>query len=549
MLRSIGGTRKGWALLPSPSSYASGLLRVSGFKSPAAVMEKISGGSCCSHLHTMSGGAVRGPGVGLGMPKKRIRGDRSANMLMLSGGGGESMIGRALCTRRSAGKQRHCDDAVRVVMPLDASGGKQRQSGFSVVEIDWEALLHSCPSLRNELVFPNEAPGGNETAQSSRFHSFWLRDHCQCKECYHADTHQRVYNTVEMTSHLSKSCTVKEWQVNTNRLSLDITWAGEGQKDHKSSYSLQYLLNHDYSTERAALYRKSKEADGWKSRVFWDREAIEWQVPYIKYSDIIKGTERADVNLDGLRRWLHQIQTYGFSLVRETPANITATQALIDAIAFVRETHYGGMWEFAPDLKYGDTAYTSEKLLPHTDNTYFTDPAGLQMLHVVEYEATGGESVLVDGFECARQLWEEDHRLYEILCSVNVEGEYIDDGFYFHASGPVFDDGRRTACGHGHRHGIQGLKQVRFNNNDRAVLDYIKFEDMDLFYRAWQRFFELVTDPKNQFTFTLTPGTALIFHNHRALHARESFVGHRKVVGGYINNDDYMSRCVSLGVH
>lgn len=49
-----------------------------------------------------------------------------------------------------------------------------------------------------------------------------------------------------------------------------------------------------------------------------------------------------------------------------------------------------------------DTAYTSEFLEPHTDNTYFTEPAGIQALHMLSHtEGSGGESSLIDGFNAA----------------------------------------------------------------------------------------------------------------------------------------------------
>jgi trimethyllysine dioxygenase len=36
----------------------------------------------------------------------------------------------------------------------------------------------------------------------------------------------------------------------------------------------------------------------------------------------------------------------------------------------------GGFWEFTADMAHNDTAYTTLSLQLHTDNTYFTDPAG-----------------------------------------------------------------------------------------------------------------------------------------------------------------------------
>lgn len=42
-------------------------------------------------------------------------------------------------------------------------------------------------------------------------------------------------------------------------------------------------------------------------------------------------------------------------------------------IAFIRETHYGGFWDFTADLSHGDLAYSDLPLLAHTDTTYFSE--------------------------------------------------------------------------------------------------------------------------------------------------------------------------------
>jgi trimethyllysine dioxygenase len=56
----------------------------------------------------------------------------------------------------------------------------------------------------------------------------------------------------------------------------------------------------------------------------------------------------------------------------------SATEELLKSIAFIRETHYGGFYDFTADLASKDTAYTNIALEAHTDTTYFSDPAGLQ---------------------------------------------------------------------------------------------------------------------------------------------------------------------------
>ena len=73
------------------------------------------------------------------------------------------------------------------------------------------------------------------------------------------------------------------------------------------------------------------------------------------------------------------------------------------------------------------------------------------------------------------------------------------------------------------------------------------------------KFDAILSDPKNQYWFQLTPGKVLsgymitfwtshntnsrpVFDNWRVLHGRAAFTGKRRMCGGYINHDDYISK-------
>jgi trimethyllysine dioxygenase len=48
--------------------------------------------------------------------------------------------------------------------------------------------------------------------------------------------------------------------------------------------------------------------------------------------------------------------------------------------------------------------------------------------------------------------------------------------------------------------------------------------------------------PEFEIRVQLEPGKPLIFDNWRMLHGRTSFIGKRRVCGGYIGMDDFMAR-------
>lgn len=99
---------------------------------------------------------------------------------------------------------------------------------------------------------------------------------------------------------------------------------------------------------------------------------------------------------------------------------------------------------------------------PHTDNTYFTEPAGLQALHMLSHtDGSGGESSLVDGFRAAAELFNQDFRAYRALSTVSIHAHASgNDGISIQPANPT------PVLDHGHEDDI--LQRVKWNNADRA---------------------------------------------------------------------------------
>jgi trimethyllysine dioxygenase len=218
--------------------------------------------------------------------------------------------------------------------------------------------------------------------------------------------------------------------------------------------------------------------------------------------------------------------------VRPTPH---ATESLLRRIAFIRETHYGAFYDFTADLAKADTAYTNIALPAHTDNTYFSDPAGLQAFHLLSHaDGSGGASLLVDGFRAAETLRAEDRDAYRVLSTVDVHA---------HASGnagisimpyrgfPVLEHDGATGA----------LLRVRWNGSDRAGVA-LPLEEVGAWYAAARKFDAILKRKENEYWEQLQPGTVLVFDNWRVLHGRSAFTGKRRLCGGYVNRDDWISR-------
>jgi trimethyllysine dioxygenase len=199
--------------------------------------------------------------------------------------------------------------------------------------------------------------------------------------------------------------------------------------------------------------------------------------------------------------------------VTDTPVTPEATEALLSKIGPIRHTHYGGFYDFTPDMAKADTAYTNIALPAHTDNTYFTDPAGLQAFHMLSHIAPkgsdpaggnlGGQSLLVDGFHAAEVMREQHPEAFEVLCSTGIP---------WHASGnegiviipdrnyPVIElaEGSEST-----------ISRIRWNNADRGTIPHTSSKQVNEWYDAARLFDGLLRHPDNEFWFQLQPGTVL----------------------------------------
>jgi trimethyllysine dioxygenase len=150
-----------------------------------------------------------------------------------------------------------------------------------------------------------------------------------------------------------------------------------------------------------------------------------------------------------------------------------------------------------------DTAYTSQALAAHTDTAYFTDPAGLQMFHLLSHtEGTGGKSLLVDGFKATQTLAREDLEAARVLKDRRIG---------WHASG---NDGitiasRDFAVLKAHRlpNNDMAATQVRWNNDDRSTLQYS--HSVAKWYDAARKFDKILKRKDMEYWAQLEPGRPL----------------------------------------
>ncbi|PWN19040.1 Trimethyllysine dioxygenase [Microstroma glucosiphilum] len=412
-------------------------------------------------------------------------------------------------------------------------------------------------------------------------HNIWLRDHCRCPSCYHPKTKQRLLNTFAI------SPKIRPISVEATNEGLQILWPLEHSSDpshpehsssssssesahdsHAALYPWKWLRMNSYAPPLHQTHSESityQEEIAGPGKTLWG-SGIAAHPPSVGYEEVMKDDR-------GVWNWLEKISQYGFSFVDNVPPTPEATEELIRRIAFIRETHYGGFWDFTSDLSHGDTAYTDLALGAHTDTTYFTDPAGLQLFHLLSHEAStdgaapsGGASLLVDGFLAAKVLKDVHPEAYDVLSTVRISTHSAGDENTFvspllkagypilqhdfdpaaAAAAPISDldaqlQTHTASSSHAPPHSHGKLVMVRYNNDDRSVLS-LPESLVEPFYSALNKWHSILTSSEGEYWQQLTPGRCLIFDNHRVLHGRSAFVGQRRLCGGYVSGDDYRSR-------
>ena len=342
---------------------------------------------------------------------------------------------------------------------------------------------------------------------SSCYPWLWLRDHSESQVDLHPDSKQRQIDIFSNPPNNS----VDKVSLDKNSKHILIRWKDESE----SSLSFE-LLRFNSETSLPQPYAMNYSS-------CWNDPSEIKNFPEMTYTQVMSD--------EGIKTWLTHIQRTGFVLVTETPLTPEATKELMERMAYIRNSIFGGFSVWDNKLENpDDTAFTSLAIEPHTDGTYVNDAPGLQTLHCIKRDSIGGENQLVDGLAIAEKMRKENPDAFNTLCNVNIPGRYIKPNTYLEACRPLF---RINNNGE--------VIQVSFNNHDRAPFR-LENNQMSQFYTAYKIFHNLANDLSRQFEFMLNPGKVLTFDNWRLLHARSSLTGYRQLCGGYHNREDFESR-------
>lgn len=328
--------------------------------------------------------------------------------------------------------------------------------------------------------------------------ALWLRERCQDPANLDPDTEQRLFDPHRLPDDLAL-VRVEESGENRARLAFSDGYAGEYEL---SRLAADLDLEDDLPREvawRADLALEAISVDG-------------------------RALDSDEVRLSAAATLL----SHGVVIIRNLSTHPECILEVARRFGYVRETNFGRLFEVYSRPGSNDLAYRPVPLGAHTDNPYREPVPGVQLLHCLVNETTGGWSTLVDSLSVAQALQEEDPEGLELLASTPVRFRFIDANEELIEHRPIV---QRDAGGR--------MTGVHYSPR----LDYLPLLDAPTtrrFQRARRRMSELFADPRFELRFPLKAGELMMFNNSRVLHGRTAYdpnEGHRHLQGCYIDLD------------
>ncbi len=359
---------------------------------------------------------------------------------------------------------------------------------------DIAAMPHLKISSPNELAI--EQDDGRRVA----IHPLWLRERSRDASVYDAHAAQRLYDASDIDARLS-IIAISEREPGRYHVRFS--------DGHATEFAAQEIL-----AEAAVI----PGGDDTPPLRLW---GAGFEAPP-------RANWHADPQPAELAAWLHEFLTLGFIIFTRVPTEPGAVLEVASMFGFARVTNFGDLFEVRSEPQAIDLAYTSLALDPHTDNPYRAPVPGVQLLHCLRNETSGGLSTLVDGFAAAEHLRSHEPAAFELLSRTPVQFRYRDARTQLTSSAPLIE---LDTTGQ--------VRTVRFSPR----LDYVPLQppaELERFYGARRELDRLLRSHERELRFLLAPGDLMMMDNQRLLHGRTGFdpaEGRRHLQGCYIDID------------
>ncbi|XP_065068531.1 gamma-butyrobetaine dioxygenase-like [Rhopilema esculentum] len=355
-----------------------------------------------------------------------------------------------------------------------------------------------------------------DDGDQSKYPFIFLRDNCQCEQCFHVTAMQR---TCDVVGNFSVDIKPESTWLSDDGVTM------EWEDGHRSSFSFKWL--------RERMFPKSEKEIGSMSDcglkpVTWGSELAE-KIPKYEFVKVMQD------NLVCLA-WLESLGTTGLTLLRNNRQK--SSEALLQISRRLQcsftKTHYGEIFTLKNKPAASNVAYTADRLALHTDVLYYQQRPGIQLLHCIEQcKGEGGENYMVDGFKAAEELRLHEPEAFKLLSTIKLTfGDVGADKL-----GKFFKMSERTIISLDSFGMVDGIAE---NNAVKGSIIHAPAEQVKKLYEAHDKLVKIFNKPENVVTYKMEEGDTLVFNNNRVLHGRAGFAATspRHLQGCYLSWDD-----------
>ena len=208
-------------------------------------------------------------------------------------------------------------------LPHAKTGSRLRQ--VLLVKFRKELTAFYSIAIKND-VNKRELQVNWDDGTTSHFPHIYLRDNCQCPNCFHSSAKQRLITDSNVFDAYDVNTTASSAELNSDLQQIKIKWDND---EHISIFDADWLKRRRFPTSEDQVGKKIS----YSNRRLWAKD-LNGNIPTVDFNEILS-------NDMTLYEWLQDLATVGLTLIKNVPQEVGHVERLANMVAYTRVTNYG----------------------------------------------------------------------------------------------------------------------------------------------------------------------------------------------------------------